>query len=367
MKVRSYKGRSLEKIYGSIKTELGPEAVIVSTNQEKKRSLLGFVTGAASYEVVAVVEDSSAKSPAASGAARSEELHRMALMQAHKWQQFESSMDEMQSQLSHLSHRMVPPAAVAMQNGEALPEYARDWDPRFRERLLPHCPEALAEGGEPFCREWLPNLLNVAKQFQVKQEKGPPVIVLSGPTGSGKTTTLAKLAAQWSLDDELNIGIITTDTYRVAAVDQVREYATLLGVELKVAFSAAEAARAVESFSDKDVILVDTPGRSHYDKAGIKALKGILSGMGLITVLMVLPATVDRRDVPGIIEHFGVLGIDSLVITKIDETRRYDLLTTVVCETDRPIAFFADGQRVPQDLRRASMADAVDMLVPEGI
>jgi flagellar biosynthesis protein FlhF len=364
MKVRSYKGRSLEKIYGSIRSELGPDAVIVSTHQDRKRSLMGILSGSGVYEVVAVVDDTAAAKHQMNGAARSEELHRWALLQAHKWEQFETAMDDMRSQIRTLSRRT--PSGMALPNGEALPAYARNWDPRFREMLMQTAPEALTDNGDDACRGALGSMLRVEEHFPVRSENGPHIIVFAGPTGSGKTTTLAKLAAQWSLDEELKIGLITTDTYRVAAVEQIREYATLLGVDLRVAFSAGEAARAVEDFQDRDVILVDTPGRSHFDKAGLTGLKGIISGMGKVTVMLVLPATVDRRDVPGIIENFRILHIQYLVMTKIDETRHFDLLTTATCETDYPIAFFTDGQRVPQDIRAASLEETVRMLVPEG-
>jgi flagellar biosynthesis protein FlhF len=204
-----------------------------------------------------------------------------------------------------------------------------------------------------------------AADFNVRREQKPHIVVFVGPTGSGKTTTIAKLASRWALDDRLKLGLITTDTFRVAAVDQIREYATLLGLELRVAFSAGEAARAAKAFADRDVILVDTAGRNHYDQASLTGLRGVLQGMGTVTVMLVVPATMDRCQVAGMMQNFQVLSPDYLVITKVDETHRPDLLTVTAFESACPVAYLTNGQRVPQDLCGARSVDLAAMLVPE--
>ncbi len=207
-------------------------------------------------------------------------------------------------------------------------------------------------------------LLKAEPDFPVSTKKRPHVVVMVGPTGSGKTTTLAKLASRWSLDARLKVGLITTDTYRVAAVDQIKEYAALLGIELRVAFSAKAAAEAVKSMASRDVILVDTPGRSHLDAAGLTAIKGILQGMGAITVMLLVPATVDRRCATEILEKFGVLNPDYLVLSKADEASSYGLITTISSETDIPFAYLTDGQRVPRDIYPLEGDILAEMVLP---
>jgi len=245
-----------------------------------------------------------------------------------------------------------------------LPAFSEHWDPLFIQRIMATRPDFMELNDRTKQREALASLIPVVEDFKVRKDDGPNIVVLAGPTGSGKTTTLAKLAARWSLGAKLKVGIITTDTYRVAAVDQIREYAVLLGLELKIAFSAAEAVKAIRAFADKDVILVDTVGRSHYDESGMKALHGILKGLGRTTTLLLVPATWDRADVPKLLRDFKTEGSMHLVVTKLDETQNYDVLTYVSTDTSMPIAFLTDGQRVPQDIRDAQAKHMAGLLVP---
>ncbi len=246
---------------------------------------------------------------------------------------------------------------------ERAPIWARTWHPGFLERCnlssLPDDAEAAAQELRARAKALLKTTSNV-----MSGSKKPAFVVFAGPTGSGKTTTLAKLAARWSMDEKRKAAVITTDTFRVAAVDQVREYANLIGLELDVAFSASEAARAAGRFMDRDVVLVDTPGRNHYDQVGLAGIRATLQALGPVTVLLHIPAMLDARHASEVIEHFKVLKPNYIVLTKTDEVRSCSLLTTLACETECPIAFFTDGQRVPQDLRTATPESLLELIAP---
>jgi flagellar biosynthesis protein FlhF len=361
MKIRSYTGRSLDKLYDAVQNELGPQAVVVSTRQTRKKVPL---LGGAQYELIAVADDAEADRHLVEMASGQDVFKRWSRRQERRWDHFEETLESLRSELERMGTAQPSGEDQRCYLRNDRPAFAQEWDPRFAEMVEARAPAAFEEDGAEVCREAVAGLLPVAEDFTVKREQRPHVIVLAGPTGAGKTTTIAKLAARWSMEEDLSVGLITTDTYRVAAVDQIREYATLLGLDLQVAFSAGEAARAVEAMRDKDVILVDTPGRSHYDKTQLMALKGILRGMGEVTVMLVAPAATPRQGFGEMMEHFSILGVDYLVMTKVDETRHFDALTTLACEGRYPVAFFADGQRVPQDLHSARLVDAVDLLVP---
>ena len=357
MKIRSYKGTSQEKLYEAIRRELGPEAVIVSSRHTTE--MKGFMPRRL-FEIVAVADDVSADKQLLDRATGGANLQKITDQQEERWKVIEDRLD-------HLC-RDVRATARGTASGSAntgdLPEFfAQNWDPRFVRNVRTQIPELFhAEPGAAACSR-LGEFANVCERFPVRREHRPNIVVLVGPTGSGKTTTLAKLAAKWRIEQGLNVGIVTTDTFRIAAVDQIREYAALLGIEMKIAFSATEARRAVESFSNKDVVLVDTPGRNHLDRMGMESLRGMLDSMGTVTPLMTLPATMDRRHVPAVLNSFKKLNPSYLVITKVDEAQDLTILSTVHSEVPWPVAFLTDGQQVPQDLHAARTQDLVTGLL----
>jgi flagellar biosynthesis GTPase FlhF len=361
MKIRSYKGASLEKLYEVINKEMGPNAVVVPI---KNKSGLGSFLSPERHELIAIVDDASAESHAAARAERPEYIEKFAAFHAEKWKSQESMLRELRSEIRSLSSKTML-SGMASADAEA-PGFARGWDPRFLARVRSSMPAGPDRNEPAAVLKETARCLNVREGFKMSKRRGKPgIVVLVGPTGSGKTTTLAKLAARWCLEQDLNVGLITTDTYRIAAVDQLKEYATLLGVDLRVAFSAGEAAAAARSLADKDVILVDTPGRSQYDKLGMAALRGTLSRLGDTTVFLVVPAVMNPAAVPDVLKSFGSLQPHYLVVTKSDESPRLQIMTTLMCETDCPVAFLTNGQRVPQDIQEANRDAIARMLVPQ--
>ncbi len=363
MKIRSFKGPSLERIYEAIQREMGDDAVIINTTRPSvlKGIVPSFLRGE-QHEVIAVASDDAGDRHAVARLLESEGIRHLSEVSAEKLTVLEKELLALRAEIRGMSRGGL--VGVSPDGDTSVPEFAARWDPRFIGMLLERYPDFWQMGDSAARRAALASLIPACADFPLKGEDGPHVIALTGPTGAGKTTTLAKLAARWSLGARLKVGVITTDTYRVAAVDQIREYAVLLGLELKIAFSAAETARAIRAFADKDVILIDTVGRSQHDESGLKALHGILNGVGRCTTLLLIPATWERCEVPGLIGNFRSGGLTRLVITKLDETRRHDVLTFAAAEEDMPIVFLTNGQRVPQDLHEARAAEMAALLAP---
>lgn len=382
MKVKSYTGRSLDKLYKTVKKELGAQAVIVSSRKKGASGISGLFTGGA-YEVIAVADDTSADATVIKNSFSTEVWERFTKLQNEQFRVMEQAVREIRSDMRNMSASIsstrraaeqvanqaqtTPAQPKKAQNPSTppLPAYARGWDPRFVKKITDRMPKFFTDASSAQQTDTLKMLLRAEENFPIKQGSGPQTIVLAGPTGSGKTTTVAKLAARWSLSFGFNIGIITTDTFRVAAVDQIKEYATLLGVDLKVVYSAADARRAAQAFSDKDLIIVDTAGRCHYDQSSLRELRSVLDGLGPFKVLLTLPATSAKEQLPEMIRNYNVLKPNYLVVTKIDETATYDLLTVSGCETPCPVAFVTNGQRVPQDIMPATGDMLANMLLEE--
>lgn len=357
MKIRSYKGTSQEKLYEAIRRELGPEAVIVSTRQTTE--MKGFMPRRL-FEIVAVADDVSADRQlldrATGGAAG---LQKFTDQQEARWKGIEDRLEHLCREVRATTRGTAPGA----ESQGDLPDFAQDWDPRFLRSVRTRIPELFGAKPDAAAAARLGEFVNVCERFPTRCERRPHIVVLIGPTGSGKTTTLAKLAAIWRIEQGLNVGIVTTDTFRIAAVDQIREYSALLGIEMKIAFSATEARRAVESFGSKDIVLVDTPGRNHRDRIGMENLRGMLDSMGTVTSLLTLPAILDRRHASAVLDSFKKLHPNYLVITKVDEAQDLTVLSTVHSEVPWPVAFLTDGQQVPQDLHAACTKDLVSGLL----
>ena len=190
----------------------------------------------------------------------------------------------------------------------------------------------------------------------------PLTIALIGPTGVGKTTTLAKLAASYKLRQNCRVGLITSDTYRIAAVDQLRTYANIIGLPLKVALTPAEMRQAVHALSDCDVILIDTAGRGQNDQARLDELAEFLSAAEPHENHLVLSSTANEKVLLREAEAFSRVGIHKIVLTKLDEAVSFGMLINVVRKVGKELSFLTTGQEVPTHIeigRADRLADLI--------
>jgi len=175
------------------------------------------------------------------------------------------------------------------------------------------------------------------------------VVAFVGPTGAGKTTTLAKIAARAARDAGERVALVTLDTYRVAAVEQLRAFAEMLGIPLEVAFTPMDLRAALKKHRDRDRVLIDTSGRSPFDRAALDALFGTLRP-AQPRLALCLPAASQRADALLALESFARGEPDAIVITKWDETRRPGAALALAIEQGHPLSHVAVGQEVPDDL-----------------
>lgn len=193
------------------------------------------------------------------------------------------------------------------------------------------------------------------------------IMMLVGPTGVGKTTTLAKLAARYSrlLNKNYKVGIITLDTYRIGAVDQLMFYAKKMKLSIDTVVDTEEFVNALDSLKYCDYILIDTVGSSQHDRAKLESLKSFINAdpNTKIDVSLVMSATTKYEDLKDIYHTFSTLGIDTLVFTKLDETHSYGNVFSLIYETKKPVSYFSIGQEVPNDLSVATSDFLIDCLL----
>lgn len=182
----------------------------------------------------------------------------------------------------------------------------------------------------------------------------PLTIALIGPTGVGKTTTLAKLAASYKLRHGLRVGMVTCDTYRIAAVDQLRTYANIIGLPFEVALTPAQMKRAVHSLRDCDVILIDTAGRGQRDTSKLMELKSCLAAADPHEVHLVLSSTSSEKVLLQEAEAFSEVGADKILLTKLDEAVSFGILINVMLKVGKQLSFITTGQEVPDHIEAGS-------------
>jgi flagellar biosynthesis protein FlhF len=179
------------------------------------------------------------------------------------------------------------------------------------------------------------------------------VVALVGATGVGKTTTIAKLAANFRLRSGIKLGLVTVDTYRVAAVEQLRTYAEIIDLPMKVVTNPLEMRRALDELSGLDLVLIDTAGRSPKDELQIQELKSLLAEAQVDEVHLVLSMTSSRQSLEAAVDKFKAAGTTAVILTKLDEASGMGAVLSLARRVELPISYLTAGQAVPDDIEPA--------------
>ncbi|NUM88975.1 MAG: hypothetical protein HUU37_07210, partial [Bdellovibrionales bacterium] len=189
------------------------------------------------------------------------------------------------------------------------------------------------------------------------------VIALVGPTGVGKTTTIAKIASLGILERKLRVGLINLDSYKVAAADQLATYARIMGVPFRSVNTKDELDQALHDFASLDLVLLDTTGRSQKDQESLLQLRHTLNGIENLRTALMVSATTKDTDLNEVAGRFRIFHPQGLVISKLDETSVYGCIYNLQKRTNLPLLYFTVGQRVPEDIERASAERVVDLIL----
>jgi flagellar biosynthesis protein FlhF len=192
----------------------------------------------------------------------------------------------------------------------------------------------------------------IARSFPKDNFKGLRIKAFVGPTGVGKTTTLAKLAAYYCLEKKMKVGLITTDTYRIAAPEQLKIYAKIMGLPIDVASDKSKFLRSLANFADQDLILVDTPGRGRQDDRCLSTLRSILTDN--VETFLLLSPTATREHLIEAADRFQILQYSRVILTKIDECALLGPILDVLDLIGKPVSYLTTGQNVPKDIEKAN-------------
>ena len=343
-----------------IRAELGRDAMILHTEQVKSRGLLRYFRRP-QLEVIAAVDTDLQDFPQPTPAA-------------------DQSIQRMQEELTDL--RTAVALVAESKNGSNTPPRTVSSLEGWYQRLLDqgvsqHIAQPIVHTVADELNRWtldnsevlnehlhwhLGRRLRIATPLNFKPSE-PTVLFLVGPTGVGKTTTLAKLAANYSRMRRLRALIVSTDTHRIGAISQIQAFGQVLDIPIEISYTPEQLAACLESNKNYDLILVDTPGKNQRVADQVADLGDYLGAVPHKIVYLTLTAGAKYEDLMQAVKMFGTLPLDGVVFTKLDETTTLGSAYTLACDTQLPVSYLTTGQRIPQDIEVATAERLVDSLV----
>ncbi len=197
------------------------------------------------------------------------------------------------------------------------------------------------------------------------RKDSPRIIALVGPTGVGKTTTTAKLAAHYAMHKGANVALVTIDNFRVGAVEQLKTYSRIMDIPIDVANTPDELKSCVETHRDKDLILIDTAGRSPKDQEKLEELRSFLNSAQGVEIHLCLSATTKDKELDDIVSRFSGLAVNRVLFTKLDESETLGCIVNTHVRHKLPLSYFTNGQMVPEDIVVASPRRLANLILRE--
>ncbi len=407
MIIKRFTGKTEDEAKEAARKELGSGAVIMNVRSVKKKGLAGLFGGKQIEVTAALEEDNVALKPvrrdaveAVSEAAVSRQVRAGAVSQPvsgmvnESSQNIEKKLDSLQTLLvSRLQQeeaaKVEQPAAEGTESADGKEAGDAEIDEQEKFFRLLYNTMLENEVDEKYANQIMndaeksrkPNLpfdhilANVYQKMILKfgkadgipaAEKEPMTLLFMGPTGVGKTTTIAKIASYYVMEEKKKVALLTADTYRIAAAEQLRTYANILEVPFRVVYTAEEARQAILDFREFDYIFIDTAGHSHQNEELLTKMKELLETVketGVYQTFLVLSATTKYRDLLKIASSYREITDYQLIFTKLDETDSLGNLLNLTLFTESEIAFVTCGQNVPEDIEQFNPQKTVKQLL----
>lgn len=348
MKIRRYMASNEQEAYLKVKMDLGNDAVILNMRKVKRKGWLNFLKPPL-VEVLASLDE--------------EEDKRVEVDEV-KINELETKVKDMEGMLDKICKQMSEKLVAVDSMGknekiyDVIIENMRQND--VDEDVINDIVENLKKQGldessnvnEIFVmfRKEIIRKLNQSSSITVDDTKKPKVIMFLGPTGVGKTTTLAKIAANFMIREKKKVGLITADTYRIAAVEQLKTYSEIMGAPVTVIYAPNEIKDAIKKNEESDLILIDTPGKSHKNKKHFDEIKELVSHANADEIYLLISASTKMKDCKEILKAYSFMKDYKLIFTKVDETESLGIVLNVVNATGKRLSYFTTGQSVPDDI-----------------
>ena len=205
----------------------------------------------------------------------------------------------------------------------------------------------------------------LSNSIKINYTQNKKYIIFIGSTGVGKTTTLAKIASKEAMEKRKKIGFLTLDTYRISAVEQLKTYAEILSSPIEIAYEIRDLVASIDRLSNRDLVFIDTAGRSQNNKGQVDDIKNVLKNIENKKVYLVLSANINMEDMFDIIETYNFVDDYEIIVTKMDETKRHGNLLNLMMKTGKKISYTAFGQNVPDDIEEFRINTYISELVRE--
>ena len=381
MLVKRYHASDMQQVMDTVIRELGSDAVILNSRKVRKKGLKNLFSkpvmevmvayDPAKVPAVRKLNIAGAGAPGGDRAAR-EQKSKPAAASQEQLEKLDLRIDSIDAMLTDFIEKFsfvkrevtydypeeVQQLLVQMIENQVREELAHSLA-KQTEQLLRKQPEtSAAEILEHLILEQLGRPEPILhKKFTQK------VILVLGPTGVGKTTTIVKLAADFSVRQKKKVGIINTDTFRIGAQEQLQTYADILGVPLQVVYWASELEQALENMSDRDIIFVDTAGKRPGDEQHKDDLLEIVRILRPEDILMCMAATTGFASMKEMVDTYGFVDDYRLMVTKIDETKYRGPLLNISWYTQKPLAYVTTGQNVPDDIEVVDVESIARLIV----
>ncbi|MCG0274569.1 MAG: flagellar biosynthesis protein FlhF [Thermosediminibacteraceae bacterium] len=363
MRIKTYIADNIQEALYKVKSELGRDAIILQTRQIKKGGILGLFSKP-KVEVIAACDVNRSERPQLKP-----NPYAIPLRENHqeKLEDIKNEINEVKDLLKSLSAKpfleIPPPLGEIYQKLTSM-----EIEKNLIDKMIEGIKQKVTSGDFDksdvitYLKNQIVSMIKPAEPIRFLENE-PSKIAFIGPTGVGKTTTIAKLAAMYSLNQGKKVALVTADTYRVGAVEQLKTYGDLLEIPVEVIFEPTEVPVVMKKLSDCELILIDTMGTSPRNKMQIKKIKSLIETIKPTEIHMVISVTTKTKDVYEILESYKELNYQKLIFTKLDETRSYGLILNAICSSNCSPSYLTIGQNVPDDIEVASAAKIADLVL----